>query len=100
LQSKLQAEGHAIAFVGAHGRSADYLEHQAEIAAKIRFPLLQERDDADLRGLLGAQTRHDVFLFDGAGALVEHLVNVDDVSGAAGAAAFEAKVRAALLGGG
>lgn len=84
-------------FVGAHGRSADRLIHQDAIVPMVRYPMLQEELGAELREHYGAQTRHAIFLFDASGALVRQLPDVQDAATAAGIAALEAEVRAALL---
>ena len=97
MLDELRSEGHVIEFVGAHGVSADYVVHQAEIVAKASYPLLQETPSHELRQDYEAETRHAILLFDAKGKLKLRLSSVTDAMTDEGYAALKQTIVETLL---
>ncbi|MCO4760227.1 MAG: hypothetical protein KC502_01905 [Myxococcales bacterium] len=92
MHKELTASGYDVAFVGAHGKSADSLSEQKAIYERMGYALLQERDEASLRDVWQTKNRHDIFVFDPAGGLVAQIHDTKNAMTPDGYAKLRAKL--------
>jgi len=85
-----------VVFVAAHGYTARSLEEQEAIHSRMTYPLLQERRDASLRDIWGRKDRHDIFVFDPDGKLLEQIHDTKTAAGKAGYAKLKGQLLAHL----